>query len=344
MNVFPETTERAVSDVRPSSRDPVGDWLDVFIPLLRLPPQRSRDIRAELEDHLRARVDDLMIAGASEPEATQAAVSELGETADLAARFREANKPSTRSRMMQATLIAAAGAAVTFGAVSITNESQRPAGVIHSATAALPAPSESLQSYDVSSLVRADGPLHETHEGEVLVDTVISLANADTWEENGGTSSILLSGNTLFIDTDEKTHADVAWVLDSLRADADRAAVHEQKAAEQERHEREARLLRVRDACQTLRDQLQAATHRLALAEGEISIAQNRFAEQPEEVAMRTADLRARIMQMELDQDDVLARYSRLREHLIDLELSDLLGFDDDHASPSPSRAPAAAR
>ncbi|USN98438.1 MAG: hypothetical protein H6810_09700 [Phycisphaeraceae bacterium] len=99
--------------VVPSSRDPVERWLDVFIPMTGLPRARAEEIRAELEDHLRARVDDLMITGLGEPEAVQKAVAELGETAELARQFRTALK--RRRPVMQTALVAAAGIALFAG-------------------------------------------------------------------------------------------------------------------------------------------------------------------------------------------------------------------------------------
>jgi hypothetical protein len=90
------------------------------MPMTGLPRARQADIRAELEDHLRARVDDLMITGLSEPEAVQQAVNELGETAHLARQFRTALKPKGRT-LMHAALVAIAGSALTLGVFSAVN-------------------------------------------------------------------------------------------------------------------------------------------------------------------------------------------------------------------------------
>jgi len=106
--------------VAPSTQDQVQRWLDIFVPMTGLPKPRANDIRAELEDHLRARVDDLMITGLSEPEAVQQAVNELGETADLAKQFRTALKPK-RNTLMHAALIAIAGSVLTLGVLSSIN-------------------------------------------------------------------------------------------------------------------------------------------------------------------------------------------------------------------------------
>jgi flagellar biosynthesis GTPase FlhF len=92
----------------------VSGWLDVFIPMTGLPRARGEELRAELEDHLRARVDDLMITGLTEPEAMRRAVGELGETAALAGRFRAALK-SKGVRLMHGVLVAVAGSALALG-------------------------------------------------------------------------------------------------------------------------------------------------------------------------------------------------------------------------------------
>ena len=71
----PTKTKRTTHGVTPSTQDPIQRWLDIFMPMTGLPKARQSDIRAELEDHLRARVDDLMITGLSEPEAVQQAIN-----------------------------------------------------------------------------------------------------------------------------------------------------------------------------------------------------------------------------------------------------------------------------
>ncbi|RNC82272.1 MAG: hypothetical protein ED559_10965 [Phycisphaera sp.] len=111
--------ERTKPTVRTSARDPITQWLDVFTKLLALPPAERERIRDELEDHLRMRVDDLMILGKSEPEATEKAVAELGETAELAKRFKEARTSTRRRRLMHTTMFAAAGLALTVGAMNM---------------------------------------------------------------------------------------------------------------------------------------------------------------------------------------------------------------------------------
>ncbi|MEO1584693.1 MAG: permease prefix domain 1-containing protein [Planctomycetota bacterium] len=104
--------------VSSSASDPIDRWLDVFVRLLRLSPAESQRIRDELEDHLRARVDDLMLVGHTEPDAVRTAVTELGETAELARQFQSAAKPRRRLTMLAGSAIVSAGLVV--GAVLMT--------------------------------------------------------------------------------------------------------------------------------------------------------------------------------------------------------------------------------
>lgn len=113
--------------VRPSTRDPIAQWLDVFTSLLALPAGEADRIRDELEDHLRTRVDDLLILGLSEPEAVQKAVTELGETAQLARNFRSVRTHSRRRIAMHTALFAAAGLALTVSVAGLIPRSPSPA-------------------------------------------------------------------------------------------------------------------------------------------------------------------------------------------------------------------------
>ncbi|MEM9560883.1 MAG: permease prefix domain 1-containing protein, partial [Planctomycetota bacterium] len=114
-----DTTERQRAHASPSSRDAIADWLDVLERMLALPQGARRAIRAELEDHLRSRVDDLTITGLSEPEAVRAAVSELGETAALARRFKDAGRNRTRRLWMHALAFTLVGGALTLGTLTL---------------------------------------------------------------------------------------------------------------------------------------------------------------------------------------------------------------------------------
>ncbi|MEM9373084.1 MAG: permease prefix domain 1-containing protein [Planctomycetota bacterium] len=84
--------------------------------MLAIPRQDRQRVRDELEDHLRSRIDDLLIIGHTEPEALKQAVSELGETADLARQISHAHAPRRkRTYAMHAALIALAGSVTAVG-------------------------------------------------------------------------------------------------------------------------------------------------------------------------------------------------------------------------------------
>jgi hypothetical protein len=120
--------------VKPSAPDPVDTWLDVLVAMLAIPrPDRQR-VRDELEDHLRSRIDDLLIHGLTEPQALQKAVAELGETADLARQLSHAHKPPrTRRFAMHALIIALAGTVVALGV-----NTMRPGAALPAAAAVQP--------------------------------------------------------------------------------------------------------------------------------------------------------------------------------------------------------------
>lgn len=135
-----ETKSTESVSVKPSSRDPIVQWLDVFTSLLSLPPAEAERIRDELEDHLRTRVDDLLILGMTEPEAVQKAVTELGETAQLARNFKSVRTHSRRRIAMHTALFAAAGLALTVSVAGLLpGKALTP---IHAPTAAIEAQPE----------------------------------------------------------------------------------------------------------------------------------------------------------------------------------------------------------
>ena len=106
--------------VEPSTRDSISAWLDVLTSMLALPAHQRVQVRDELEDHLRSRVDDLLITGLDEPDAIRKAVSELGETAELAKVVTNAHtQPTQRRRIMQSVLITAAIAGMSIGGFSL---------------------------------------------------------------------------------------------------------------------------------------------------------------------------------------------------------------------------------
>lgn len=99
----------------PTNRDGIETWLDVLTSMLSLPPSQRSQVRDELEDHLRSRVDDLLIMGQSESEAIRTAITELGETAELARHISNANRTSKSFRRfaMNATFFVLAGSVLT---------------------------------------------------------------------------------------------------------------------------------------------------------------------------------------------------------------------------------------
>lgn len=108
-----------------SQPDPVGAWLDVLMGLVRLGGAEKRAIRDELDSHLRDRVRDLMLTGLHEPIATREAIAELGDAAELAARYARASKSPARRRIaMNMGLFGMAGAALVTSFVAM----QQPGG------------------------------------------------------------------------------------------------------------------------------------------------------------------------------------------------------------------------
>lgn len=218
MSTRPATRPGAV---RPSARDPVERWLDVFIPMTGLPRSRAEEIRAELEDHLRARVADLMITGVSETEAVQRAVGELGETAALARGFRTALKPR-RHIMLHTALITTAGLAVAFGLYSANppGGSTTPVVSVGDGSESVRAPHDAnLRRYDLSIFSEAGSTLEGSPEAISITRAIESLVTRDAWENHGGDSTLSIVGNTLFVRANEETQQGVAWMLASLRQD-----------------------------------------------------------------------------------------------------------------------------
>lgn len=103
-----------------SGGDSIGAWLDRLVRITRLPAGEAREIRDELDAHLRERVRDLMLVGHDEAEAIHKAISELGDLAQLAHRYREAGKASTGRILMNIALFATVGAALGLGALAVS--------------------------------------------------------------------------------------------------------------------------------------------------------------------------------------------------------------------------------
>lgn len=117
-------TTNITPPVAPSSRDAIESWLDVLTAMLSLPPGQKAMVRDELEDHLRSRVDDLLITGTPEPEAIRTAVAELGETAQLAKLIASAHTYSSpRRTIMNTALISVAAAGIALRSFTLFNAS-----------------------------------------------------------------------------------------------------------------------------------------------------------------------------------------------------------------------------
>lgn len=113
---------------RPSGepgRDPIASWLEVFVRTSGLPPTEASGICDELEDHLRSRVDDLMVTGHSEAEALRRALDEFGTIAELGRRFRSVDHKKGRRLMVQASTVGMASAALLVGVFGLI---QQPGG------------------------------------------------------------------------------------------------------------------------------------------------------------------------------------------------------------------------
>lgn len=164
-----ETKSKQQSHVRPSSRDPITNWLDVFTKLLAVPPAERMRIRDELEDHLRMRVEDLLILGMSEPEAVQKAVTELGETAELAKRFKEARTNTRRRIVMHTALFAVAGLALTMSVANFMPGSTTPTPASSPAEIAAVQPEQGEQK---------NGYLGYDIEGGMLEDVLMNIGEA----------------------------------------------------------------------------------------------------------------------------------------------------------------------
>lgn len=103
-----------------ADNDTVGRWFEVLERLLRLPSRESAAIREELESHVRERVRDLVMTGTDETEAVQRAISELGDAAVVAQRYREARSYPKRRMAMNLAVFAAAGFAAVVGVITIS--------------------------------------------------------------------------------------------------------------------------------------------------------------------------------------------------------------------------------
>ncbi len=109
----------------------IESWLTVFVRLLELPAGTKQAIRDELEQHLRERVRDLGLAGETETEAMRLAIEELGSAAELAHRFKTANRPQRRRLIMQTAIIGIGAASLLTAGILVSSAVQGPAPVYY---------------------------------------------------------------------------------------------------------------------------------------------------------------------------------------------------------------------
>ena len=102
----------------PDGEPAIDAWLAVVSRLMRLPERTRTDICNELREHLRERVRDLLLSGCDERSAVRSAISELGETAQLARRFEAADRPAGRRLLMHAILTLVGGGAIAAGIIA----------------------------------------------------------------------------------------------------------------------------------------------------------------------------------------------------------------------------------
>lgn len=109
--------------------DPIDTWLNLLASMLRLPPSRAREIRDELEDHLRTRVRDQLVEGVDEATAVRRAIEEVGEASAVAHRFRSAHRNPTRRILMHLSVIgvSACALALSIAAINATGSHAQPA-------------------------------------------------------------------------------------------------------------------------------------------------------------------------------------------------------------------------
>lgn len=125
--VVERTRPEEGAGVRLSQPDPIGAWLDVLMPMLRLGAAERRSIRDELDSHLRDRVRDLMLSGLDETRAAGEAIGELGDAAELASRYGQASRgPARRRLLMNVGLLGMASAALVTSMVAVMQPAAGP--------------------------------------------------------------------------------------------------------------------------------------------------------------------------------------------------------------------------
>lgn len=105
--------QQALKAAAPTSgQSTIEAWLTVLIKLLDVPDITKIDICSELRSHLHERIRDLILTGKSEEEASNLAISELGDAAQVAQRFKHADRYTKRKLAMNIALITAGAGVV----------------------------------------------------------------------------------------------------------------------------------------------------------------------------------------------------------------------------------------
>lgn len=161
LRIHPETAHPSghAPTLAQGRRDAADAWLDRVTAMLRVPASEREAIRAELNEHLRERIRDLMLSGSTEGTATSQAISELGDAAMLARRYQEAIEPSSRRSLMHVGIATAATAALVFSGAALFQGATPtpPAGSGPAATApvAVGTPAEAELAARVAEMSRA---------------------------------------------------------------------------------------------------------------------------------------------------------------------------------------------
>ncbi len=109
----------ATSQSGDSAESVIDAWLNLMLRLAHLPVAESRDIREELEEHLHSRTRELILDGLEEAPAARLAITELGDAAVVASRFRHATRSTARSRIMNILIGTTACAGLVLGIATL---------------------------------------------------------------------------------------------------------------------------------------------------------------------------------------------------------------------------------
>jgi hypothetical protein len=168
------------TDRPPDPTPNLEGWLGAVTRLLRLSGPEREAIHDELSGHLQERVHDLMIGGATEEEAIRVALTELGEAADLARRFRHAHRFRFRRIAMNLSCIGLGLTAIGLGVVAVKSGAPRSEHVRISMFEEFAETQEPEQLGVVLSVAFEETPLQEVFE---YVSASTGLAIHPHWRE-----------------------------------------------------------------------------------------------------------------------------------------------------------------